>query len=110
VEALYKGLTFLVSGVFGNDDDIDGTGTEVDSAVYAAELDYYFAPKYLLSARFENEDVGNAEQGIQRRVLGQVSYFWNQNVSLRLEGTYDHAEKGDDRNTTTGWFRVDLHI
>ena len=109
-EAGYKGFTFLASWVLGNDDDIDGTGTEVDSVVFATEVDYYFAPKYLLSARFENQDVGNAEEGIRKRLVGQASYFWNQNVGLRLEGIYDHAEKGDDRDTTTGWFRIDFHI
>ncbi len=109
-EATYKGFTFLVSGVTANDDDIDGTGTEVDSAVFAVEMDYYFAPKYLLSVRFENEDVGNAPDGVRKRFVGQASYFWNQNVGLRLEGTYARTEEGEDPNSTTAWLRIDFHI
>ena len=34
------------------------------------ELDWFLAPRYLFSARFENEDVGNNEQGIIKRVVG----------------------------------------
>ncbi|MDF1554700.1 MAG: hypothetical protein P1P84_16640 [Deferrisomatales bacterium] len=109
-EAVYKGFTFLGSWVFGKDDDIDGTGTAVDSVVFAAEVDYYFAPKYLLSARFENEDIGNAPDGMRKRLVGQASYFWNQNVALRLEGSYGTAEEGEDSTSTTAWFRIDVHI
>lgn len=119
-EATYKGFTFILSGVVAKDRDIDGTGTEVESAVFAAEVDYYFAPKFLLAGRVENEDVGNAATGVRKRLIAQGTYLWNQNVALRLEGAYQQGEYGQDPsgsaaqdrdpNSITGWLRVDIHI
>jgi hypothetical protein len=109
-EAKYKGYTLLLCSLFANDDDADGNGLNVDSVVYLGELAYYFSSKYLLSARYEYEDVGNSVDGINRRVI--AGFTWNpiQNLLFRLEGNHVNADGDDDSENTTGSLLVSYHL
>lgn len=109
-EVLYKGFTALLSAVSAHDDDVDGTGLEVDSVLLSTELAYFFAPRYLVAARFENEDVGNSTVGIVKRVIGNFTWAPLESMMLRLEGRYARDQSEGGHENTTGLLQVWLHF
>jgi len=108
-ELQWKRLTVLVSGLTAQDRDVDEGGLEVDSAVYLAEADY-FADPVLLTARYEHEDVGNADQGVTNRFIGGVTWVPIEAFEFKAEGRYSLYGKGDDESDFTGIIRVELHL
>ncbi|MBI5017995.1 MAG: cytochrome C [Deltaproteobacteria bacterium] len=109
-QAQYRWFTALVSTAFAHDQNVDAAGLDVDSVVLAAELDWFLAPRYLLSARFENEDVGNAAQGITKRVIGGVAWYPIENTSVRLEGRWVRTQAEEDPSGVTGVLQIQLHL
>ncbi|MEW6486337.1 MAG: hypothetical protein AB1578_00280 [Thermodesulfobacteriota bacterium] len=109
-EVLYRAWTVLFSGVFGHDDDVDGNGLEVDSVVWMGEVNYFFAPNYSVTLRYENEDVGNAPDGIVKRVIGNVAYIPFETVILRFEGRYVRSQSDDDPTNVGGLFQTIIHF
>ncbi|MHB8766804.1 MAG: hypothetical protein ACYDA8_21045 [Deferrisomatales bacterium] len=110
LSAQYRGVTLLFSGVSGRDDDLTATGFSVDSVVLAAELDYFFAPRYLAAARYENEDVGNAPTGIVKRVIGGFTWIPMESLQFRLEGRWARSQDPADPVEITGLFRAEYHL
>lgn len=109
-EAQFKGFTVLASVAQGRDDDVDGTGTEVDSFVALAEVDYFWAPRYLVGLRYEHENVGNAAEGLTRRVIANLTWMPFESLAVRLEGKQVRTAEGDDHLDTTGLLRVEYHL
>lgn len=108
--AQYRWLTAQLSAAFGHDEDVDAAGLDVDSVVVAAEVDWFLAPRYLFSVRFENEDVGNAAEGIVKRVIGGVGWFPIENTSLRLEGRWRRSQAEEDPTDATGLLQIQVHL
>lgn len=97
----YKGFTVNAGHLYGKDSK-DGDGLEVESVSTFLEGGYNHLSKFQAGFRAEREDQGNAPQGEVKRLTLLGGWSPLQNFWVKAELKYSKAEKGPDRENTTG--------
>lgn len=110
VEARYKQLNLLFSEMQARNKDPLGTSLSVDTLTWLVEADYYVNTDFTLSARYEQEHVGNDTAGTRRRVIGAVNWVPIQSFLLRLEGNWERTQDPDNSVDIGTMLTAEIHI